>query len=81
MIEFKPAPSSGLQWPDSFINNDISGLNDELLCADALVAWGISMITRRPETFGETMAKIAEKLNVSGTPESFLEWTEKEALL
>lgn len=79
MTTFKSVPSSGPLWPDSFIKNDITNESDESLCADALMAWGNSFMTKEiPKTFGETMAKIAERLNVLGTPESFSKWAKEK---
>ena len=66
------------EFPESFIKNDIDGLSDEQLCADALIAWDhCHMKVELPETFSETMAKIAKRLNVLGTPESFMEWSKQ----
>ena len=66
------------EFPKSFIKNDIEGLSNAQLCGDALTAWGhCCMKVELPKTFGETMAKIAGKLNVLGTSESFIEWSKQ----
>ena len=65
-----------IQYPQCFITNQIDDIQDDrLLCAAALTAWAnVIAGCEPPVTFGETMAKIASKLGVLGTPETFNEW-------
>ena len=66
-------------WPDIFITGKIpADASDDLLGAHALRAWGnASAGATIPPHFGDVMRQIAHRLNVSGTPQSFLEWSEQ----
>ena len=49
--------------------------SDDLLGAHALCAWGCAYAGATiPPHFGDVMRQIAHRLNVSGTPQSFLNW-------
>lgn len=63
-------------WPDIFITGQIpADASDDLLGAHALFAWGnASAGAAIPPHFGDVMRQIAHRLNVSGTPQSFLNW-------
>jgi hypothetical protein len=61
-------------WPEVFDTKDLAGRPDAVLCADGLTAWGNSMAgAELHPNFGEVMAKLALKLDILGTPESFME--------
>ena len=66
-------------WPDIFITGKIpADASDDLLGAHALMAWGNAHARASiPPHFGDVMARIANRLNISGTPQSFLEWSEQ----
>ena len=66
-------------WPDIFITGIIpADASDELLGAHALCAWVCAHAGATiPPHFGDVMAHIANRLNVSGTPQSFLDWSER----
>ena len=63
-------------WPDIFITGNVpADASDDLLGAYALWAWGnASAGAAIPPHFGDVMRQIAHRLNVSGTPQSFLNW-------
>ena len=63
-------------WPDIFITGNVpADASDELLGAHALNARGcVYAGATIPPHFGDVMAHIAHRLNVSGTPQSFLNW-------
>jgi hypothetical protein len=69
----------GHNWPDIFITGQIpADASDDLLGAHALNAWGCAYAGATiPPHFGDVMARIANRLNISGTPQSFLEWSEQ----
>ena len=69
----------GQFWPDIFITGKIpADASDELLGAHALRAWGNAYAGAAiPPHFGDVMARIANRLNISGTPQSFLEWSDR----
>ena len=69
----------GQFWPDIFITGKIpADASDELLGAHALRAWGNAYAGATiPPHFGDVMQQIAHRLNVSGTPQSFLDWSER----
>ena len=69
----------GQFWPDIFITGKIpADASDDLLGAHALFAWGNAHAGAEiPPHFGDVMQQIAHRLNVSGTPQSFLEWSEQ----
>ena len=69
----------GQLWPDIFITGNVpADASDDLLGAHALRAWGNAYAGATiPPHFGDVMAHIANRLNVSGTPQSFLEWSEQ----
>lgn len=66
-------------WPDIFITGNIpADASDDLLGAHALRAWGNAHAgASLPPHFGDVMQQIAHRLNVSGTPQSFLDWSER----
>ena len=66
-------------WPDIFITGNVpADASDDLLGALALSAWGCAYAGATiPPHFGDVMARIANRLNISGTPQSFLEWSEQ----
>lgn len=78
-----PVCSQRLSWPECFVTGGIpEGRLDAQLCADALRAWGNCQAGKElageiPEKFGEVMVKIANRLGVTGTPESFSEWSQR----
>ena len=63
-------------WPDIFITGNVpADASDDLLGAYALRAWGNAYAGAAiPPRFGDVMRQIANRLNVSGTPQSFLNW-------
>ena len=63
-------------WPDIFITGNVpADASDDLLGAHALCAWGCAYAGATiPPHFGDVMRQIANRLNVSGTPQSFLNW-------
>ena len=69
----------GHNWPDIFITGQIpADASDDLLGAHALCAWGHAYAGAAiPPRFGDVMRQIAHRLNVSGTPQSFLEWSKQ----
>ena len=73
----------GHNWPDIFITGIIpADASDDLLGAHALFAWGNAHAGAAiPPHFGDVMRQIAHRLNISGTPQSFLNWSKgrKEA--
>lgn len=63
-------------WPEVFDTKDISGKTDPELCAIGHLAWGNCMMGNKPHpNFGDVMVLISTKLGISGTPESFFEWS------
>ena len=78
-----PLLPASLIWPECFVTGDLpEGRSDAQLCADALTAWahchaGKELSGEIPEKFGEVMVKIANRLGVTGTPESFSEWSQR----
>jgi hypothetical protein len=69
-------------WPKIFITGELpketGNIADAALCAEALLTWGLVIAGNEPpEKFGITMALIAEKLGIDGTPESFMELSNK----
>ena len=66
-------------WPDIFITGNVpADASDDLLGAHALFAWGNAHAGAAvPPHFGDVMRQIANRLNVSGTPQSFLDWNER----
>ena len=69
----------GQLWPDIFITGNVpADASDDLLGAHALFAWGNAHAGAAiPPRFGDVMRQIANRLNVSGTPQSFLDWSER----
>ncbi len=69
----------GHNWPDIFITGNIpADASDDLLGACALDAWGnVQAGGAIPPHFGDVMRQIAHRLNISGTPQSFLDWSEQ----
>lgn len=69
----------GHNWPDIFITGNIpADASDDMLGACALMAWGNAHAgASLPPHFGDVMARIAHRLNVNGTPQSFLDWSER----
>lgn len=70
------------EYPECFTTGIIDESRPDLaLCADALSAWGcVMMKTTIPECFGDVMTKIAGKIGVLGTPESFSEYANARLL-
>ena len=70
---------SDFNWPPIFITGIIpADASDDLLGAHALRAWGNAYAGAAiPPRFGDVMRQIANRLNVSGTPQSFLDWSER----
>jgi hypothetical protein len=66
-------------WPDIFITGNVpADASDDLLGAYALRAWGNAYAGAAiPPRFGDVMRQIAHRLNVSGTPQSFLDWGDR----
>lgn len=69
-------------WPDIFITGEVPpDISDAALCGQALLGWGNAMAAREnhspPSKFWQGMAAIADRFDVSGTPESFFEWANK----
>ena len=66
-------------WPDIFITGNVpADASDDLLGAYALRAWGNAYAGAAiPPRFGDVMRQIANRLNVSGTPQSFLDWSDR----
>ena len=66
-------------WPDIFITGNVpADASDDMLGAHALCAWGCAYAgATLPPRFGDVMRQIANRLNVSGTPQSFLDWSER----
>ena len=69
----------GHGWPDIFITGKIpADASDDLLGACALDAWGnVQAGGAIPPHFGDVMRQIAHRLNVSGTSQSFLDWSDR----
>ena len=69
-------------WPDIFITGKIpADASDDLLGAHALRAWGNAYAGASiPPHFGDVMRQIAHRLNVSGTPQSFLDWSDRRTV-
>lgn len=67
-------------WPDIFITGNVpADASNDLLGAYALRAWGNAQAgAALPPHFGDAMRQIAHRLNVSGTPQSFLDWSERK---
>ena len=62
-------------WPEVFTTGIVEGKSKAELCADGLSAWALCMAGNRPpENFGDVIVKISSKLEILGTPESFMEW-------
>lgn len=65
-----------LSWPEIFTNPTlIESRTKNQLLGDGLVAWGHCMsglAGKPPDTFGEVMAKLGEKLSIVPIPENFL---------
>lgn len=65
-----------IQWPKIFELGTIDNLPPEALCADGLTAWdNVQAGYDLPYNFGTIMAQISITLGISGTPESFMEWS------
>ena len=66
-------------WPDIFITGNVpADASDDLLGAHALCAWGCAYAGATiPPHFGDVMRQIANRLNILGTPQSFLDWSEQ----
>ena len=73
----------GYTWPDIFITGNAPvDASDMQIAAAGLCAWGNARAGAAiPPHFGDVMAQIANRLNISGTPQSFLDWSKmsKEA--
>ena len=69
-------------WPDIFITGNVpADASDDLLGAHALRAWGNAYAGAAiPPRFGDVMRQIANRLNVSGTPQSFLDWSDRRTV-
>ncbi len=65
-----------LTWDEVFDTKDISEKTDDELLAIGLSAWGICLAGANGvihPNFGIVVAQIAQKLNIIGTYESFME--------
>ena len=68
-------------WPNIFSAVDYQSYadskSDSEICAIGLVAWANCMagLGPIPEKFGEVMVILASRLKISGTPESFFDWS------
>jgi len=68
-------------WPKSFVTGEVTETNNQELCADALMAWANVMSqNEHPQCFGVVMARIAHRLGIDGTPESFMQWSQEHPL-
>jgi hypothetical protein len=62
-----------MTWDDVFTTKNIEGKSDRHLCAIGLCAWGNCHAgSPAPDSFGEVITMIADKLGISGQPESFM---------
>jgi hypothetical protein len=69
------------EWPNIFQDETLIETSDEkYLCAQALSAWAMVCGQRGevPTNFGDVLAKVANRLGVSGTPDSFSDFAKEK---
>lgn len=68
-------------WPDIFTNPDYRLINADsdfaraTACADGLMGWALCYLEKRPENFGEGMAKIAAFLDIPANHKAMMEYS------
>jgi hypothetical protein len=69
------------EWPEIFTTQQVKYQNHASLCADAIMAWGLTHVTKAPETFGDVMVKIGHELGISPTPDNLTKFAKQKGWL
>lgn len=65
-------------WPEIFQTENLEGMSNPELCADALMAWGhCHMGNKPPESFGRVLAQVGKRLDISPTDEELIKWSKE----